>query len=208
MVARGPRGAWGVGRHVHVGKTRRLTPPPQGSYTHPTGPAQCRHSGSTSTQHTDTHLFARTNSLCRKTAFAAAGRCLERGRRQHAGGCLVSTRSRNSRSRTQRHSGSTRWIERLPCHSGGSAAGVARRNPILHSSAGEPARRRQLPCHCGSSAGSIRRVGLSGRPPKSPPRSIQGLGVTACVTSRPEAIALAALLRWLCTSERVPPGFC
>ena len=69
------------------------------SYTHPTEAhtlvatvaaqaAALRHS-----------RFAKTTSLSRETAFAAAGPCLEHA--MHAGGCLVSTRSCDATSRTR-----------------------------------------------------------------------------------------------------------
>lgn len=48
-----------------------------------------------------------------------------------------------------------------PCYSGSTAAGVARHNPIRRASA------------------DGRRAGLSGRLPKSPPCSIQGLGLSS-----------------------------
>ena len=125
--------------------------------------------------------FAGTNPLGEGTAFAAAGRCLERGTWRHAGGCLVSTGSRELRPRTRCHRGSTCCCESaaVPLRQLSSERPSAQ--PNLRAPAGGPARRRRYPCHCGSSGtGSIWSKRLSGRLPKSPPRGIRGPGPCHC----------------------------
>ena len=178
-----------AGRHVHL-KRRRLTPPPQeatrtlrtkkaGTHTRCHVAAQAaalRHS-----------LFAGITLLRRETAFAEAGRCLERGQRQHAGGCLVSTRSRRcalARVATSQHALAR---ERGCCHVAAQHRGrrSAQPNPprACRWTGILPPRR----CHGAAQQAAGWRVGLSGRLPKSPPRSVRGSGSSGPLPRRSTA---------------------
>ena len=119
-------------------------------------------------------LFAATTPLSREPAFAGAGRCFKRGRRQHADGRLVSTRSCWCALARVATAAARAASRALPLHSGGAAAGVARHNPIpVRPPVGW--RDAAMPCHSGGSARGVWSTGLSGRLPKFPSRSIWGL---------------------------------
>ena len=118
-------------------------------------------------------LFAATTPLSREPAFAGAGRCFKRGRRQHADGRLVSTRSCWCALARVATAAARAASRALPLHSGGAAAGVARHNPIpVRPPVGW--RDAAMPCHSGGSARGVWSTGLSGRLPKFPSRSISG----------------------------------
>lgn len=124
------------------------------------------------------HQFAGITPLSWATDFSAAGRCLEHACQvgTRTGGCLVSTRSAETgydmlRAQPQR------WEHnqaRLLLHCDGIAlSGVARRNPIhMLPPMGTVWHERQG--HCGGPPAHSLKHGLSGRPPKSPPCSIDG----------------------------------
>lgn len=135
-------------------------------------------------------LFAATTPLSREPAFAGAGRCFKRGRRQHADGRLVSTRSCWCALARVATAAARAASRALPLHSGGAAAGVARHNPIpVRPPVGW--RDAAMPCHSGGSARGVWSTGLSGRLPKFPSRSIWGLCSNRVLRiTRPQARAV------------------
>ena len=133
-------------------------------------------------------LFAVTTLLGREPAFTGAGPCLKRGQRQHADGRLVSTRSCSLRPCARRHCGGTHLSD---CK--GAAVPLRWLSNRLRSAQPNPPYARRWAgatsphqCHSGGLAGEVWQVGLSGRPPKFPSRSIQGPG-----------LELLLPLRWL-----------
>ena len=100
-------------------------------------------------------------------------------------------------------------IEALPPPLLQGSASVARRNPILCAPAGGPASWSR-----GAATAAARRAtswcaGLSGRPPKSPPRSIRGLGSSCrchCCSTAVAAVTTVAARRRRAPQGMIPPA--
>ena len=203
----------GRGRHVCLLK-KEQTPtdsPATGSYMHPTGPrwadthTHCHYCGTRAAIRLS--RFAVTTPLSQEPAFTGAGPCLKRGQVQHADGCLVSTRSC-----TAAPVGVATIVARLvgvrlpPLLWGG--ASVARHNPIRHALAGGPAVHCQAAATYQAELVVEKRVGLSGRLPKSPSRGIQGPGSSCRCHCCGAAVAADAtvVVRWWRAPRSESPG--
>ena len=121
--------------HVYYKTDTDCTPPPR-SRTHPNIPlragtltlvATWRSTSGGSLLHS---LFAGTTPLRRRTAFAAAGRCLERGRSSTPAGVSSLRVPVTALPHALPRVAARETRERCRCHKSQHSTGVARRNPI------------------------------------------------------------------------------
>ena len=122
-----------AGMHHPLETDAGCTPRHRGC-THPDGPIQGRHTLDTTVAaqawHSDTHQFAGIAPLCCEAAFAAAGRCLERGRSSTPAGVSSLRVPVTALPHALPRVAARETRERCRCHKSQHSTGVARRNPI------------------------------------------------------------------------------